>query len=65
MFFKVPSDMLDDEVGLHASFLKIACSDIERYKEKFTDISKMTDDMKTVCRRQRPQIEVLLAHDIF
>ena len=43
-FFKIPDAKIGEEIGLHMSFLKIAGSDVRKYKAKYCDITQMIDD---------------------
>ena len=63
VFFKIPAAMIDDEVGPHQSFLKLAEISVETYETFFRDMSKMTSDVKRLCQ-QHPWSDYLLAEGL-
>ena len=63
VFFKLPAAMIDDEVGPHQSFLKLAEISVETYETFFRDMSKMTSDVKRLCQ-QHPWSDYLLAEGL-
>ena len=63
IFFKLPGAMIDEEIGPHKAFLKLADIDINTYDSFFADMSKLTSDLKRLCQ-QHPHCDYLLAEGI-
>ena len=55
--------MIDEEIGPHKAFLKLADIDIKTYDSFFADMSKLTSDLKRLCQ-QHPHCDYLLEEGI-
>lgn len=64
IFFKLPGGLIDEEIGQHTDFIKLAGQDVANYSAKFADISKLNDEMIDICRQHHPHAEMLVAENI-
>lgn len=64
IFFKLPGGLIDEEIGPHVNFIKLAGQDVANYNAHFCDISQLNDETIAICRQHHPHVELLVAENI-
>ena len=58
VFFKLPGDLIDGEIGPHSRYLQSAGVDIQRCQENYCYMSKLSDDLRRAGVTFHPQLEL-------
>lgn len=59
IFFKLPPNCIDEEIGEHSRILKSVEMNIETYGKLFDDISSLTPELKSMAIQNHPQADAI------
>ena len=59
VFFKLPPEMIDTEIGNHVTILKQTDMTVDQYRHLFYNVVDMDGDLKNVCERYHPYWDVI------